>query len=125
MMFFGRRREICQLLIAVLLCMPALAGQSTSSPSIMKTVSSNASNASNETTSSSKVGYIYSSYFNVQEPSSLIRNYVFFPLLTRWRLFVLAEKIEVRNQNEMCIRFTGNYETFISYNIILTDMVFP
>jgi hypothetical protein len=58
MMLFGRRHEICQLLIAVLLCMPALAGQSTSSPSIMKTVSSNASNASNETTSSSKVGYI-------------------------------------------------------------------
>jgi hypothetical protein len=58
MMLFGRRREICQLLIAVLLCMPALAGQSTSSPSIMTTTSSNASNASNETTSSSKVGYI-------------------------------------------------------------------
>ncbi|CAB4031209.1 adenosine receptor A1-like [Paramuricea clavata] len=37
--------------------MPALAGQSTSSPSIMKTVSSNASNASNETTSSSKLWF--------------------------------------------------------------------
>jgi hypothetical protein len=63
MMLFGRRHGICQLLIAVLLCMPALAGQSTSSPSIMKTVSSssNASNASNEKTSSSKVGYIYCS----------------------------------------------------------------
>jgi hypothetical protein len=77
-MLFGRRHELCELLIAVLLCMPALAGQGTSSPSIMKIVSSNVSNASNETTSSSKVGYIYSSYFNVQEPSSLIRNYVFF-----------------------------------------------
>ena len=80
MMLFGRRHEICQLLIAVLLCMPALAGQGTSSPSIMKTVSSNDSNASNETTS---VGYIYSSYF-VQESSSLIHilmSYGFFPLV--------------------------------------------
>ena len=55
MTLFGRGHEICQLLIAFLLCMP-LAGQgATTSPNTMTTVSSNASNG---TTSSSKVGYI-------------------------------------------------------------------